>query len=624
MPQLLQYFILLPLGFFLLSLFMPRKNEKLLSRLVIGAAGLHLIGVTLFIVFWLFNGYPVLDSKHFVFFKSDSIEIFIDFYFDGATAVYALVGSLLNFLVTIFSRFYIHREAGFKRFFVTILLFFLGYNFVIFSGNFETLFIGWEILGICSFLLIAFYRDRYLPVKNGLKTISVYRLGDMCLILVMWMSHQLWHENITFLKLNDVSQAGSHLSAHPGSVLFIALMLVFAASTKSAQLPFSSWLPRAMEGPTSSSAIFYGSLSVHLGMFLLIRTYTYWEGLLPIKVLIIIIGLATSIIATGIAKVQGTVKTQIAYSSIAQIGIMFIEVALGWHVLALIHFAGNAFLRTYQLLVSPSVLNYLIHDMFYHYKKPEPPIDSTSLSARLRNSFYILSVREWNLDRWMYKILWSPFKWTGKQLDFLSNHLVLFVVAVLWLVGLYADIFPEDLPKTLLDVLPVVFAFIGLLFILHSFTERKNARRAWLFVLVAQLYITLSIALFHIDFGHQYMLIYLGGSLVSAIVGWLCLNRIINKEKGTDLDRFYGHIYEYRWEGFVFLIACLGMIGFPFTPSFIGIDLIFSHIGQQEILLIVPVAISFIIMELAILRIYARVFLGPHIKTYHPIAYRSS
>ena len=232
MTLLLQYFILLPLIAFLLGLIMPRKNERVLSGLAITTAGLHLLAVIAFIVYWLLNGTPILDSRHITFFKSGRIDIIIDFYFDKATAVDAVTGSRLFFVITIFSRFYIHREAGFKRFFTTTLLFFLGYNLVIFSGNFETLFIGWEILGICSFLLIAFYRDRYLPVKNGLKTISVYRLGDMCLILVMWMSHQLWHENITFLKLNDAELAQSHLTAHPGPVLFIALMLVLAASTK--------------------------------------------------------------------------------------------------------------------------------------------------------------------------------------------------------------------------------------------------------------------------------------------------------------------------------------------------------------------------------------------------------
>ena len=115
---------------------------------------------------------------------------------------------------------------------------------------------------------------------------------------------------------------------------------------------------------------FYGSLSVHIGVFLLLRTYPFWEDMLWAKIAIIVIGALTGIIATLIARVQPTVKTQIAYSSAAQIGIMFIEVALGFHILALVHFAGNAFLRTYQLLVSPSVLNYLVHHQYFHYHPP--------------------------------------------------------------------------------------------------------------------------------------------------------------------------------------------------------------------------------------------------------------
>ena len=152
---------------------------------------------------------------------------------------------------------------------------------------------------------------------------------------------------------------------------FIVIMIVLAAMIKSAQLPFTSWLPRAMEGPTSSSAIFYGSLSVHIGVFLLLRTWPFWQDMLWVKIVIIAIGALTGIIATLIARVQPTVKTQIAYSSAAQIGIIFIEVAFGFHILALVHFAGNAFLRTYQLLVSPSVLNYLVHHQYFHYHPPQ-------------------------------------------------------------------------------------------------------------------------------------------------------------------------------------------------------------------------------------------------------------
>ena len=96
-----------------------------------------------------------------------------------------------------------HRESGYKRFFYTILFFYAGYTLAVFAGNLETLFIGWEILGLTSFLLVAFYRERYLPVKNAFKVFSIYRIGDVGIILAMWASHHLWHENITFEKIQN-------------------------------------------------------------------------------------------------------------------------------------------------------------------------------------------------------------------------------------------------------------------------------------------------------------------------------------------------------------------------------------------------------------------------------------
>jgi hypothetical protein len=177
-----------------------------------------------------------------------------------------------------------------------------------------------------------------------------------------------------------------------------------AVATKFAQLPFSSWLSRAMEGPTTSSAIFYGSVSVHIGVFLLLGTYPFWENIVVIRIGVVIIGLATGVFAAGKARVQSTVKTQIAYSSIVQLGIIFIEVALGFHILALIHFAGNAFLRTYQLLVSPSVLSYLIHDQFYNFITRKHN-KKDSAFKKILNSFYVLSIKEWNLDFLLHRFL---------------------------------------------------------------------------------------------------------------------------------------------------------------------------------------------------------------------------
>ncbi len=623
MSQLLQLFIWIPLIGFLVSLLIPGKRESLIAWIAMATTGIQFTGLLAFVLYWLFHKQVALDIKHFVFFKSGDIEIFIDFYFDFITAVFSLVGSLLTFLVAIFSKYYMHREEGFKRFFNTKLLFFFGYNLIVFSGNFETLFIGWEFLGISSFLLITFFRDRYLPVKNGLKVISVYRLSDICLILAMWMSHHLWHENILFSKLNDVNHVAEHLKQHYGYGVFIACMIFIAAAAKSAQLPFSSWLPRAMEGPTTSSSIFYGSLSVHLGVFVLLRTYPYWESLIIIKILLILTGIFTSLVATSIAKVQGSVKVQIAYASIAQIGLMFVEIALGFHMLALLHFMGNAFLRTYQLLVSPSVLSYLTHDQFFNFK-PNKQSASNSTLQKIKNTLYILAIKEWNLDFLLKRILWNPFKQAGNKLQFISGKMVLLIIIAIYLSGLYCNLYQDSIPVYLFDILPFVFSFAGLILIIKAFAERGDALWAWCCIVAGQLYITLSITLLNENFGPNHVILYLSGSVASAIVGLICLIKIKSTDNNIQLNQFHGYTYEHPKTGLVFLLSCLGMIGLPFTPTFIGIDLLFSHIHKHQELLIISTSLSFVFLELSVLRIYARVFLGQHKKTYHAMAYRSS
>jgi NADH:ubiquinone oxidoreductase subunit 5 (subunit L)/multisubunit Na+/H+ antiporter MnhA subunit len=146
-----------------------------------------------------------------------------------------------------------HRDEGFKRFFNTVLFFYLGYSIVIspvISKRFLLVGRYWDYFIPAD----AFYRDRYLPVKNGLKVISLYRLGDVCLILAMWMAHHVFQKNITFAELNNGAVMQEYFQQHYWAILFIGLMIVVAVAAKSAQLPFSSWLPRAMEGPTTSSA----------------------------------------------------------------------------------------------------------------------------------------------------------------------------------------------------------------------------------------------------------------------------------------------------------------------------------------------------------------------------------
>lgn len=614
--------LIIPLTGFFISLLIPKSNEKLLSLAAFGPVGVHFLLSLSFVGAWLYNGMQTFNIKEFVIYSSEGYEFFIDLYFDKVTAVYLLVGSLLTFLITIYSRYYMHREEGYKRFFNTLLFFYLGYNITIFSGNFETLFIGWEILGVSSFLLIAFYRDRYLPVKNAMKVFSVYRVGDIGLILAMWLSHHLWHENITFFELNNHDNVSLHLHEHSWIGLFTSLLILLAAMAKSAQFPFSFWLPRAMEGPTPSSAIFYSSLSVHIGVFILLRTFPFWEHQTIVRVVVVTLGVITAVLASSMARVQSSVKAQVAYSSVSQIGIIFIEVACGFETLALIHFAGNAFLRTYQLLVSPSVVTYLIREQFYNFQ-PRPETKKSVLRQKISNTIYLMSLKEWSLDSLVFYYLWAPVKRVGNALGFITPKIAWSVFAPLFVTGSILLFYQEEIPNTLRQILPIFFAFIGLILSLKSFVKRHDVRFSWFLIFQNHLWIALAIT-FNAHFSYWDMVLFLSGVMLSAIVGYFVLSWLGKKENNMDLNRFQGHSYEYKKAAFIFLLACLGMAGFPITPTFVGEDLIFSHIEVHQVALLVFVALSFIINGLALIRLFARIFMGPHIKTDHPIAGRSA
>jgi NADH-quinone oxidoreductase subunit L len=616
-------FVAVPFFGFLLTLLSGPKKETLISRIALLSVGIQLITATLFIAYWLWSGMPVVNIKELALYETKGYEFLIDFYFDKVTAVYLFVGAFVTFLITRYSRYYMHMEDGYKRFFGTILFFYFGYNFTVLAGNFESLFIGWEILGISSFLLIAFYRERYLPVRNAVKVFSVYRIGDVGILLAMWASHHLWHENITFLKLHNYELVHEHLSGHSEVGIFISVCILVAAAAKSAQLPFSSWLPRAMEGPTPSSAIFYGSLSVHFGVFLLLRTVPFWEQQWSARVLIGLVGLATALVAFPIAQVQSTVKTQIAYASIAQIGLMFIEVALGWETLALFHFAGNAFLRTYQLLVSPSVVSYLIRDQFYHFK-PSSITFANTWPRKMAASLYMLSLKEWNLDRFMNRMVFRPIKRMGHRLDFLTPRNAFALLGLVYGVGLFLLYNEELIRENIEQYLPSLFALVGLLQVFKAFSERKSPQLAWVLVIINHFWIALAVS-FNEHYDRNQTFLYLSGVVVAGAVGYVCLERLKKQERSYfDLEQYYGHIYEHRKLAMVFLLSSLALMGFPITATFVGEDLIFSHIHENQFFLAFFNSLSFVLSGIALIRIYARLFLGPHVKTYHENPYRSA
>mgnify|MGYP001212068231 CR=1 FL=1 len=615
MEKIIHLFIVLPLLGFVASLCVGSRKEVFISRIAFFTAGLSLLSANLFVGIWAWKGFPVWNVRDFSLYQDSGYDFFIDFYFDRVSAVYLLVGALLTFLVTVYSRYYMHRESGYKRFFNTILFFFLGYNITVLSGNFETLFIGWEILGISSFLLIAFYRKRYMPVKNAIKVFTIYRIGDVGILLTIWMSHHLWHENITFMKLNNYELVHEQLLSHSGTGVFISLMILVAAAAKSAQLPFSAWLPRAMEGPTPSSAIFYGSLSVHIGAFLLLRTFPFWEHQSSIRWLIADLGLLTAIFTSLIARVQSTVKSQVAYSSAAQIGIIFMEIAAGWETLALLHFAGNAFLRTYQLLISPSVVAYLIREQFYHHI-PRQVAAGNGWVKRLKNAVYLWSLKEGNLDSVIFTVFFRPLKRIHGPIGFLSLRNLFYFFVPLYLVGFYFTYVDTPVAVELKNYVAIAVAFLALLMVAKSYNERRSSRLSWLLIVMAHFFIDLAITL-NDHFYAKEAAVYLSGVLISGLLGYFCLHQVKAFEHHRiGLNRFHGLVTRYRTMAFLFLLSCLGLAGFPITTTFLGEDLILTHIQREQLFLAIVVALTFIINGISVIRMYARVFLGHQERTF--------
>lgn len=606
--------IILPFLGLLISLFLSYKYEKPIAFVALSVTILHGLVALGLIGFWGFGG--KINEAEIILYQSGNYTFFLSFYFDYVSAVYLFTGSLLTTLVTFYSVYYLHLEKGYKRFFNGLLLFFLGYNIVVLAGNFEIMFIGWEMLGISSFLLIAFYRDRYLPVANAIKVFSIYRVGDVGLILVMWLSHHLWHENITFDKLHNVALLKTHLATHTSLGIAIAIFILLASVVKSAQFPFSSWIARAMEGPSPSSAIFYGSLSVHMGAFLLLRTHPFWANLLFIKILVGAIGIITAVLANAIARVQPSAKGQIAYSSASQIGIIFLEISLGLDYLALFHFMANAFLRTYQLLVSPSSVAYLISEQFYNYTEQHEKVyvgKWNNMLKKIKYTFYMLSVKEWYLDYFLYRFFWKPVKGVGKLFSFLSNVFVFWCMLAFYVMSrlfLYFQIF---ISPQITELLPFLFAGIALLTIIRAFTERKNVVIAWACVLMTHLWVDLAVS-FNEKFTFEHTFLYLSGILVAGFVGFWCFWLIKQKGERLDLLVFHGYAEHYHWQHLVFLFAVLGVTGFPITTSFLGKDLIFTHIHDTQVLLILLMSFTFVMDGIATIRIYARLFLGNYRK----------
>ncbi|MEJ7606532.1 MAG: proton-conducting transporter membrane subunit [Bryobacteraceae bacterium] len=275
---------------------------------------------------------------------------------DGLSLPLLALTIVLSGVIGSFSSRYLHRDRGFLRFFILLHLFAFGAALTFTAGSFDLLIAGWELVGLTSVLLIAFFNERPSPVRNAARVFAVYKSTDVGLVAGVFLLHHFAGSQAVHAMFE-----GGRLPANQtlgwGAATIVGGLLLLAASGKAAQIPFSSWLPRAMEGPTPSSAIFYGGISVHLGIYLLLRAESILQSSPIVPAAIVLIGLLTAVQATLAGRAATDAKTSLSYAALTQLGIIFVEAGMGWTTLALLHITGHAAVRTLQFLRAPSMLH---------------------------------------------------------------------------------------------------------------------------------------------------------------------------------------------------------------------------------------------------------------------------
>ena len=270
---------------------------------------------------------------------------------DPLSAVMLLVVTVVSFLVHVYSIGYMAHDHGFHRFFTWLPLFVFAMLVLVLADNYLLMFVGWEGVGLCSYLLIGYWFERPEPAFAAKKAFIMNRIGDWGFTIGMIVTF------LTFGSLAFVDVFGAALAEHEAALPLICLAFFLGAVGKSAQLPLYSWLPDAMEGPTPVSALIHAATMVTAGVYLVARSTPLFEAAGPVLPFVGTVGAATAIFAATIALVQFDIKRVMAYSTVSQLGYMFLALGVGAPVAAMFHLATHAFFKALLFLGSGSVIH---------------------------------------------------------------------------------------------------------------------------------------------------------------------------------------------------------------------------------------------------------------------------
>jgi NADH-quinone oxidoreductase subunit L len=349
---------LLPFVGFLINGTIGRK----LPRALVTAVALFFTAIPAAIVAWLWctmraAGAP--DTINIVSRPWIAISGFqVDFAFtvDHLTLIMLGVVTGVGFLIHLYSAGYMAHEEGYWRFFAYLNLFMFFMSVLVLSSSFLLLFVGWEGVGLASYLLIGFYFKKDSAANAGKKAFIVNRIGDFGFLLAMFLIVQ----NFGSLDFTNVFNAISvNPDWHGGVLTAIALLLVLGATGKSAQIPLYVWLPDAMEGPTPVSALIHAATMVTAGIYMVARCHVLFDRSPYALGVVAIIGALTAIVAAAIGMVQHDIKRVLAYSTVSQLGYMFLACGVGAYAAGIFHLLTHAFFKALLFLAAGSVIHAL-------------------------------------------------------------------------------------------------------------------------------------------------------------------------------------------------------------------------------------------------------------------------
>ncbi|HEV2465156.1 MAG TPA: NADH-quinone oxidoreductase subunit L [Acidobacteriaceae bacterium] len=345
---------LIPFAGFLVNGLLGRKLPKaLVSTIALVAAAVPFAQVVY--TWFQLGGIPLPYVEHIgTWIQTGAFNAGIDFQLDHLTMVMLLVVTGVGFLIHVYSVGYMAHEEGYWRFFAYLNLFMFFMLVLVLAENFLLMFVGWEGVGLASYLLIGFYYLKNSAANAGKKAFVVNRIGDFGFLLAMFL--MVFHFGT--LSFSGVfSQVAQHPAWQGGFLSAIAIFLVLGATGKSAQIPLYVWLPDAMEGPTPVSALIHAATMVTAGVYMIARAHIIFDRSPLALTIVAIIGVATAFFAATIGVLQTDIKRVLAYSTISQLGYMFIACGVASYASGIFHLVTHAFFKALLFLAAGSVIH---------------------------------------------------------------------------------------------------------------------------------------------------------------------------------------------------------------------------------------------------------------------------